>query len=56
MILHLFTALHRLQIINSIFFRKKIFGLKHYFPDKSDMKNTVIIRVCGEFWNNQVLA
>lgn len=44
MILHLFSALYRLEII---IFRKKIVGPKHCFPDKSDMKNIVIIRVWG---------
>lgn len=48
MILHLFRALHRLDRIIYIFFRKKIFGPKHYFPAKFDMKSIVIIRVWGE--------
>lgn len=48
MILHLLNALHRVEIIIFIFFRKKIFGAKHYFPDKFDIKNLVILRVGGE--------
>lgn len=48
MILHLFSSLHRLDIIIFIFSRKKIFGPNHYFPDESDMKNIVIIRVWDE--------
>lgn len=48
MILHLLNALHRVEIIIFIFFGKKIFGPKHYFPDKFDMKNIVILRVGGE--------